>query len=284
VGYAVVIGEALVDLLEARVGGEIVYRPAVGGAPLNVAVGLARLGGRVEFCGSVGADVFGRRIREYLRSAGVRDRGVVRVDVPTTLALTAFDGAEPDFHFYGQPPSYGLLAPEHLNLELVEHSDVLYCGSIALLEEPVLAAARSAWACDGPVRTFDPNIRPRLLKDRDATRAMVEEFCATADLVKLSAADARALYDTTPRAVADRLTNLGAGTVIVTLGADGALVARGEQFAVVAGVRVNAVDTTGAGDATMAALLAAILESGVPTDLQVGHRHPRGDAGGGGGL
>lgn len=257
----------MVDLLEGRANGEIVYRPAVGGAPLNVAVGVARLGGQVEFCGSVGADVFGRRIREFLRAAGVRDRGVVRADVATTLALTAFDGVEPDFHFYGTPPSYGLLTPDDLDIEMIENSDVLYCGSVALLAEPVLAAARRAWECQGPIRAFDPNLRPRLLTDLAATRAMVEEFSATADLVKLSVADARALYDTAPRAVAERLTSLGAGTVVVTLGPDGALVAKDGQFAVVAGVRVDAIDTTGAGDATMAAFLAAILASGLPRDL-----------------
>ncbi len=265
--YAVVIGESLIDLLETRIGGELVYRPAVGGAPLNVAVGLAGLGGRAEFVGSVGDDAFGRRIRAFLRERGVGDGGVVTVDAPTTLAVTAFDGTEPDFHFYGEPRSYGLLGPDGLDPELVRGASALYCGSIALLAEPVLAAARRAWAIAGPFRAFDPNVRPSLLPRPAVLRQVTEEFAATADLVKLSAADAAALYDAPPRAAAERLVAAGAGAVVATLGPDGALVAHGGQLAVVAGIPAHAVDTTGAGDATMAALLAGVLADGVPDGL-----------------
>jgi fructokinase len=265
--YAVVLGEALVDLLEDRAGEEIVYRQAIGGAPLNVAVGVTRLGGRAELLGSVGDDAFGGRIREFLRSAGVGQRGLVAASAPTTLAVTAYDGNEPDFHFYGEPPSYGLFGPDDLDPELVAGAAVLYCGSIALLADPVLAAARRAWALDGPLRAFDPNVRPHLPPGPGPVRELLESFAATADLVKLSAADARALYSAGPAEVADRLGALGAGTVVVTLGPDGALVAHGGRRAAVPGARVAAVDTTGAGDAAMAALLAGILDGGRPAGL-----------------
>lgn len=262
-----ILGEALVDLLETRIGDEVVYRPAVGGAPLNVAVGIARLGGRAEFAGSLGDDAFGRRIGGFLRDAGVGTRGVRIVDAPTTLAVTTFEGTDPHFRFYGEPPSYGLLGPTDLDPAAVRDAAVVYCGSIALLTEPVLAAARRAWAIAGPVRTFDPNIRPSLKADPRAVRRIVEEFAATADLVKLSGADAKALYGAPPRAAAERLAGLGAATVVVTLGPQGALVVTGDQFAVVTGFPVAAIDTTGAGDATMAGLLAGILADGLPDDL-----------------
>src|SRR5436309_4857622 len=100
--YAVVFGEALVDLLEDVRDGERVYREAVGGAPLNVAVGIARLGGAVEFVGSLGEDVLGRRVRQFLAGAGVGTGHLVTVDAATTIALTTFDGSEPDFTFYGE--------------------------------------------------------------------------------------------------------------------------------------------------------------------------------------
>lgn len=257
----------MIDLLETRDGGEIGYRPAVGGAPLNVAVGVSRLGGVAEFCGAVGDDVFGRRIQAFLRDAGVGDRGLVTVEGQTTLAVTSFDGAEPDFDFYGDPRSYGSLRPADLDGDLLAGASAIYCGSIALLEESTLAAARRAWGLGGAFRAFDPNIRPNLLKDRTATRAMVEEFSATADLVKLSVADAWALYQESPSEVGQHLAGLGGATVVITLGADGALVRHGGRFAAVAGVAVSAIDTTGAGDATMAALLANVLRSGAPEDL-----------------
>jgi fructokinase len=271
--YAVVMGEALVDLLDTDYGGERVYRPAIGGGPLNVSVGLARLGAEkrdvaAEFVGSVGDDALGERIKDFLVGAGVGTRGVVRVNAPTTLAVTTFDGADPDFRFYGQPFSYGLLGPKDLDRGMVAGAAALYCGSIALLCEPVLAAARWAWATPGPLRVFDPNVRPHLLTDPAWLRGMFEEFAATADLVKLSVADAELLYPGDPAsAVAQRLRKLGAAAVVVTLGPEGALVCTGDQTATVAAPRVRAVDATGAGDAVMASLIYRLVAEGVPADL-----------------
>ena len=152
--YAVVIGEALVDLLEAEVDGDRLYRPAIGGAPLNVAVGIARLGAGTgvgaEFVGLLGNDSWADRINEFLIEAGVGTRGVVTAEAATTLAMTTYDGVEPDFQFYGTPPSYGLLGD--IEPALVAGSGVLYCGSICLLCARVLEAARVAW-CRRPVRS-----------------------------------------------------------------------------------------------------------------------------------
>jgi len=245
---------------------ERVYREAVGGAPLNVAVGIARLGGAVELVGSVGDDVLGRRIRVFLADAGVGTDHLVPVDVATTVALTTFDGTEPDFRFYGDPPSYGLLTPEQVDPALVPGAAVLYCGSIALLCPSTLAAAREAWSAGTPLRTFDPNVRARLLTDRAGYRRTVDEFAATADLVKLSAADAATLYGMGPEDVAGHLVGVGAGTVVVTLGARGALVRHGDEVATVDAPKVAAVDATGAGDSLMGALLYGLLTA-PPTDL-----------------
>jgi sugar/nucleoside kinase (ribokinase family) len=269
--YAVVLGEALVDLLEDDRDGERVYREAVGGAPLNVAVGIARLGHAVELVGSLGDDVLGRRVRGFLAEAGVGTGHLVGVNAATTIALTTFDGTEPDFHFYGEPPSYGLLAPEMVDPALVPGAALLYCGSIALLQPSVLATARAAWSSageTGAIRTFDPNVRPRLLTDVAWLRRTVEEFAATADLVKLSAADAAALYRSTPQDAASHLAGLGARTVVVTMGGAGALVHHGPgaASATVAVPKVTAVDATGAGDATMAGLLHGLLAA-PPADL-----------------
>jgi fructokinase len=262
--YALVLGEALMDLLETHVDGELVYRPAVGGAPLNVAVGLSRLGTTVEFAGSLGEDVLGRRVRAVLVDAGVGDAGLRTVAGPTTIALTSFTGHEPDFHFYGEPPSYGQFGPADLDLARVADAAAVYCGSIALLCAPVLAAARVAWAVPGPLRALDPNIRPRLLGDPAAHRAVIEDFAATADLVKLSAPDATALYGAGAEEVARRLREVGARAVVVTLGSAGALVAAEGTWELVDSPAVRAVDATGAGDAMMAGLIHALLTRGVP--------------------
>ncbi len=269
-GYAVVLGEALVDLLDTEYDGQPVYRPAIGGGPLNVAVAVARLGGDVQFVGSLGEDTLAERIRAFLTAAGVGLAGAVTVPAPTALAVATFSGAEPDFRFYGEPRSYSLLGPDELDVALVEGADVLYCGSIVLLDPLVLAAARRAWSIAGALRVFDPNVRPHLLGGPgalDGLREVAAEFAASAHLVKLSSADARVLYPREPvEGVAAYLRELGAGTVVVTLGADGALVATAEDIVLIPAPKVDAVDATGAGDSVMGALVAELLVAGEPED------------------
>jgi fructokinase len=270
VTYAVVLGEALIDLLEGEHDGQPVFRQVVGGAPLNVATGVARLGERVEFVGSVGDDGFARRIVEFLAGVGVGTAGVVRAPVPTTLAVATYAGAEPEFRFYGEPPSYGLIRPEDLVAGMVEDAGVLYCGSIFLIRPEPRETARAAWARTAGLRVFDPNIRPTLLPDAAALaalRAVVEEFAASAHLVKVSAADAEVLYGTGPSVAADRFLALGAGAVVVTRGARGALVAHGRGRVDLPAPKVEAVDATGAGDSVMAALTAGLLRDGLPSDV-----------------
>jgi fructokinase len=271
-GYAVIMGEALIDLLEDQApAADVIYRQAIGGGPLNVAVGVTRLGGDVRYAGSLSTDVLGDRIAAFLRRAGVGLAGTKRVAVPTTLAVTTFEGAEPTFTFYGEPPSYALLSPADLEPGLVAGAGVLYTGSIALLREPFRAAARAAWATPGPLRVFDPNARPTLLPDVAAVtalRELVEEFFATADLVKLSSADAEVLYDRAdPAAAADLVLGLGARAVVVTCGSQGAYVATGDGATMLPAPSVQAIDATGAGDSVMAALISRLLAAGRPAGL-----------------
>ena len=270
-GYAVVLGEALVDLLETTVDGEPAYRQVIGGAPLNVSVGVARLGGQVEFAGSLGDDVLGDRIARFLVDAGVGTKSVRRVAAPSALAVATYEGAEPEFHFYGDPPSYALLTPGDVPPSLITDAAVVYAGSICLLREPFLSAARHAWQLAGPIRVFDPNVRPRLLPDKAAVnelRELVEGFMTTADVVKLSSADAAVLYDgASPEAAAEHIRGLGARSVVVTCGPRGAFVSAAVGSAMQPAPAVAAVDATGAGDSVMAALISRLLADGIPADL-----------------
>jgi fructokinase len=262
--YAVVVGESLIDLVESRCGSEPAFRPLVGGAPLNVAVGLRRLGVATEFVGSVSGDRLGHRIWDLLTQYGVGTDACTRVDVPTTLALTGLHDGVPEFTFYGDPPSFALLDPERLDRALVAGGAALYCGSIALMYPGSRETARAAWSTSGPLKVLDPNVRPRLLRDRQVLRATVEEFAATADLVKLSAPDADILLDLDPVGAAAHLQAIGARAVVVTLGPDGAILACGDIEMRVPAPTVDAVDTTGAGDACTAALMYGLLTQGLP--------------------
>ena len=278
-GYAVVLGEGLIDLLETERDGELIYRQAIGGAPLNVSVGATRLGGDVRFVGSLSNDILGDRIAQFLRKVDVGVQAVKRVPVPTTLAVTTFEGAEPTFTFYGEPPSYALFTPEDVDHDLVADAAVVYAGSICLMREPFQSAARAAWAVPGPIKVFDPNVRPKLLPDAAAVTALrdlVEGFFATADLVKLSSADAEALYDgASPAAAAERIHKIGARSVVVTCGSKGAYVHAADGSSMLPAPTVAAIDATGAGDSVMGALVRRLLADGLPDDLAGWQRHVR---------
>jgi len=278
-GYAVVLGEALIDLLETERDGELIYRQAIGGAPLNVSVGATRLGGDVQFVGSLSNDVLGDRIAQFLRTVDVGIKAVKRVPVPTTLAVTTFEGAEPTFTFYGEPPSYALFPPEDVDRDLVGGAALVYAGSICLMREPFQSAARAAWSVPGPIKVFDPNVRSKLLPDAasvTALRDLVEWYFATADLVKLSSADAEVLYDgANPAAAAERIHKLGARSVVVTCGAKGALVYAADGSSMLPAPAVAAIDATGAGDSVMGALVRRLLADGLPDDLAGWQRNVR---------
>jgi fructokinase len=266
VTYAVVVGEALVDLVESPVGGETMFRPLVGGAPLNVAAGLARLGASAELVSSISGDALGQRIWDLLAELGVGTRSCPRVAVPTTLAVTSLRDAVPEFTFYGDPPSFAQVAPANLDRDLVREASILYCGSIALMYPESRDTARAAWTMHGPLRVLDPNVRPRLLADPIALRETIEEFASSADLVKLSEPDATVLFALDPAATARHLRRIGARAVVVTLGSDGAYADTDAGSFTVAAPAVDAVDTTGAGDACVAALMYRLLADDWPSD------------------
>lgn len=268
----VVLGEALVDLLE-QPGGALL--PLVGGAPLNVAVALARLGTPARLITAVGSDAFGDRIRDLLAESGVDVAAVRTAPGPTPLAVATFRGAEPSFAFYGDPPAYAHTSVSDVDEEAVAGAPVLYAGSIALAT-PMFDAVKKAWDIDGPLRVLDPNLRPFVMADPTAAvrvQRRVEELASTADLVKLSDVDAQLLYGRIPpSAAALKLRGLGAKSVVVTLGAAGAMLLRADRgqrppelvetvihrtdrvFGLPAAPG-PVVDTTGCGDSVTAALM-----------------------------
>lgn len=271
-----VVGEALVDLIESPLGddgAQTVFRPLVGGAPLNVAAGLARLGASAQLVASISTDALGARIWDLLAQLGVGTRSCRPVATPTTLAVTSLREAVPEFTFYNAvptdapgrvAPSFAQLGPDALDRELVASAAVLYAGSIALMYPGSRDVAWAAWTTPGPLRILDPNVRPRLLTDPSGLRKTIEEFASSADLVKLSEPDATALYQLGPVEVAEHLRGIGARAVVVTLGSAGAYADTDAGRVTVAAPAVEAIDTTGAGDACVAALMYGLLSQGWP--------------------
>lgn len=257
------LGELLIDftpVVEAdRTAG---FRMHLGGSPCNVAVALARLGVRCEFVSKASTDLFGRFMVEQLQREGVGMRWLRRDPAPSTLAFVALEGAEPSFAFYGTGAADTLLEPMDLAAEITT-STILHLGSISLLQNPT---ARTITGLVERVQgrvlvSFDPNIRPSLIRDEPAYRRTVDRIYAAADIVKLSATDARwwaPHRDITD--VAAEILSKGPAFVVVTRGPDGAYGLSARATAQVPAPAVQVVDTVGAGDAFTAALLFQLIE------------------------
>lgn len=257
---ALVIGEALIDIVErdGRVVGD-----HIGGSPLNVAVGLARLGRAVDFYTHLGDDPHGRRIADYVGSVGARlvSSADAANTTPTARARVGADGSA-DYEF---DLDWRLTGPADVPPPLL-----VATGSIAAVREPGCAAVAELTAAHRASATvaFDPNVRPALIDDPPRARRRIEDLVATSDVVKVSDADLRWLYPdggvdrSVDRIAADWLA-LGPAIVAVTLGHRGAFGVCAAGRTQVAAAPVAVADTVGAGDAFTVGLLDALWGLGL---------------------
>jgi fructokinase len=250
----------------ASLGDADAFVPSFGGAVANVAVGAARGGADVALAGGAGADAWGEWLRDRLASEGVRLDWFELVDGRATpLALVVVDEqAEPTFVLYGSGIESAVTAVGERVLDAVAACDAFFFASNTLVgtaEAALTMAARDRAVELGRPVVFDPNLR--LARWPTTTRAAMaaRDCCRGAFLVKCNHAEARMLTgEEQPDAAAASLLAGGAEHVVITLGAQGAIV-RGKGRGVrrdVPGVAVHAVDTTGAGDALMGVLLARL--------------------------
>ena len=258
-----VSGEALIDLIpDPQTEGR--YDSVLGGSPFNVAIGLARLGGRTSFISRLSADANGEAQAAALMAAGV-DLSLVARDLrPTSLAFvmrgTAQTGSRYSFYLdgtaYDGPWPFPAQWPPS-----VKH---LHVGSFAAVERHgrTVVDALSAARAQATV-SFDPNIRPFVTPDRDAVRDLVEREVRLASLVKASEEDLEWLYP--GRGVEDTLADWatsGPRFAILTLGGEGAVARLGGERLRIAPRKVTVADTVGAGDSFMSSLLFAMDRDG----------------------
>lgn len=252
-----VVGEAVADVVVRLDGGRDVHP---GGSPLNVAYGLGRLGCDVTLLTHVGEDAYGAAIRGHLTQAGVRlvEGGDTTLATSSALALLDRDGAAQ----YTFEIDWALSQGEPRGLHAVH----VHTGSIAAYLAPGADAVARILKRRRPTATisFDPNVRPQLLGDADSARRRAEAMVRAADVVKASVEDLAWLYpDVDPHDVAVRWCAAGPGLVVVTLGAEGSIAWSARDRIYVEPVHVRVVDTVGAGDAYMAALVDGLLTAGL---------------------
>lgn len=262
----VVSGEALMDVFDAGAtpGGQALDA-RIGGSPLNVAIGLARLGRRVAFFGALGRGFLGQRLQQALADEGVDLGCVRRVDAPTTLGLVGLDAqGVADYAFYGERGADRQLQLADLAAVPVA-AQAYQFGSYAMVVQPVGATLRALVEreCRRSVVAYDVNVRRNVEPDLAVWRDSVDWMASRAAVLKLSDEDFDSLYaGADAHVLAARWRAAGVALVVLTRGAQGAWVWSAAGHRQVAPVPVALVDTVGAGDTFQAALLTALAERG----------------------
>lgn len=239
------------------------YEARPGGSPLNVAVGLARLGIRTSFLGRLSTDRFGRLLRRHLTSEGVDCSGAPSGPEPTAIALARVaDDGRASYRFL-----WSGTADRYLSLrELPDRVEgtCLHVGSVGALLPPGAEAVHRLVdrEADRMLVSYDPNLRPSVTGDADV-EARVDALVSRSHLVKVSDDDLRWLApDRDPLEIADEWRGEGPTLVAVTRGERGAVALTDTGRVSVPALSVTTRDTVGAGDAFTSGLLAWLDEHG----------------------
>ena len=262
----VVCGESLLDVFQnGDTPTGLALDAVVGGSPLNVAMGVVRLGGDAVFLGGLSRDFLGERIERTLVSEGISREAVVHCDAPTTLSLVGLDAhGVPSYRFYGQGGADRQLLPEHL-AGLPQQVAAFHFGSYACVVDPIASTLRRLveQRRTSSVIAYDPNVRLNVEPDLAVWRDQVAWMAERSHLLKLSDEDFERLYPgESADACAARWLAAGVGLVMMTRGGEGAIAWTPNGRCEVSAPQVAVVDTVGAGDTFQAASLVALAEMG----------------------
>ncbi|MBC8159948.1 MAG: sugar kinase [Roseiflexaceae bacterium] len=262
------IGETLIDFISTEPAESLSeaeqFRRHLGGSPANIAVTVARLGGRAAVASRVGAGALGRFVRRELEQRGViTDYLCHDPDYRTTIILVTKTEGTPDFEvFHGADAQ---LQPDDVPEEALARATVVHTSTFALARNPcrqtVIGAMRRAAAL-GKVVSLDPNYSPKLWPDIEEARAVLTELYAHVTITKPSLDDAARLFggDMTPEQSVRRFHELGPRTVVLTMGKRGTLLSHAGQLTHIPARLVDVVDATGAGDAFYGGFLTAYTD------------------------
>lgn len=265
-------GEALIDMLpRISTADEPAFAPYAGGAVFNSAIALGRLGVPTEFFSGLSSDLFGEQIRRVLAESGVGTRHAALSPRPTTLAFVRLEHGHATYTFYDENTAGRMLSERDLPA-LGDDVGAMLFGAISLIPEPCGSTYEALMRREHGRRVvmLDPNIRPGFISDRDAHLARMRRMIAMADIVKLSDDDLAWFGEPGDAAeIAGRWLERGPKLIIVTGGSKGATAYGAGGPVTVDSLKVDVVDTVGAGDTFNAGVLASLHDQGLLTKAAV---------------
>lgn len=264
------IGEALIDFIPNQKNQALKvvtgFTKRAGGAPANVCACVSRLGQQSVMITKLGYDAFGDYIIQTLSDVGVDTRHITQTRKANTgLAFVSLDEqGNRDFTFYRHPSADMLLNKKEIKKQLFKPSDILHFCSVDLIDAPVKLAHKKAISYakkNGCMVSFDPNVRLALWDNHERYRLTINQFIKKADIIKIS--DEELEFITGKKDILEALPLLFVGDVkivVFTSGSKGATVYTKNKTFNHTGFPVEAIDTTGAGDAFIGAFLASLLK------------------------
>jgi fructokinase len=281
------LGEVLIDLIpstQVHLAGTS-YNPYPGGAVANVSVAIARLGGSARFMGGVSDDEFGQLLLRVLNNNHV-DTQYIRVikNAPTAMALVTLSAeGQRHFTFFHHDTADSRLRAGDLDWSAWQDTAVCHVGGVLLSTEPARTATLAAMDYTrrvGSIVSLDVNVRPALWSSRSDIHDTLAKAIERTDILKLSAEEAVFVSEQSSlpqdphdrswlKFLGDALLERGPRLVMITLGAEGALLLTASHQVEVHARPVRPLDTTGAGDAFMGAALYKLMQQGctTPSDL-----------------
>lgn len=257
----VALGEYLIDFSPTghTATANPLYEMNPGGAPTNCLASCAALGGNTAIIGAVGNDFFGRFLKEKATEAEIDISGLQTVPDSTTLVFVSIDDeGNREFAFVRQPGADTRISRAALNTRLLENTSYLHFGTLSLTDEP--ARDTTVFAVEYAKRhgariSFDPNYRAPLWKSEDEAKAWMLWGIEHADTVKMSEEELEMLFGKDIGEAAKEVLDLGVEELYITAGSKGAYFFSKSEKLYDPGFAVNAIDTTGCGDAFAGAIL-----------------------------
>lgn len=268
----IALGELLIDFVQVgqTPQGAPLMAANPGGAPLNYLGALAKYGCDCGMIGKVGADALGALLVDTLAQNGIAFLGGQTEEAFTTLAFVSLDGrGERSFSFARKPGADTCLASDEIPYTQIKNARCFHFGTLSLTDEPAKSATVDAVRFareNGVIVTFDPNYRARLWKSEGNAREAMRWGFAQADIVKAGADEIEFAYAMPWRDATDVLIKSGVRLLFVTMGAQGCYVLNGRFCTFAEASRVEAVDTTGAGDIFFGAAMSRLLRQGASID------------------